>query len=195
MLGNLMSMILGRTTVACAALVLATAAAAQSAAPSQVVQAVIPAPSLVPPQAAQSLPKAPIAAPGAPSDPASTPPASVQWVDQQVAQYRREVEGRVARGDLNPDEAERLIGWRRWQLQQQAAGRAPASQIIAGQNAADRARDRILATPYPRAYYDPYASPYYAPGYGGWYGPGPYVPSFGLCAGGIGRHYSAALCL
>lgn len=191
-----MSTCLRHTAVTCViavALAGTVTAAAQSGAPSQ---AVIPAPSVVPGPTTQPMPDAAATSPGATADPASTPPASVQWVEPQVAKYRSEVEARVARGDMNPVEAERLIGWRRWQLQQQAAGQAPESQIIERQNAADRARRDVVVVPSPRTYYRTYPSPYYAPYYGGWYGSGyaPYVPGVSLCAGGAGRHYSAAMC-
>ena len=46
-------------------------------------------------------------------------------VAQEVARYRSEQEARVARGEITPEEAERLIAWREWQLAQQAAGLAP----------------------------------------------------------------------
>lgn len=157
-------------------------------------QTFLPAPVAVPGQstnAAQA--PAPAAATAAPTDPASTPPASEQWVDQQTAKYRSEVEARVARGDLNPDEAERLIGWRHWQLQQQAAGHAPAPQIMARQNAAEA---NGVVVPGPGGYYPPYPTPYYAPYYGGWYRPGygPFVPGISVCTGGFGHHYAASVC-
>ena len=92
---------------------------------------------------------------------------------------------------LPPRPACRLIGWRRWQLTQQAAGTAPESSIIARQNNADR---RVVV-PSPRPYYAPGYAPYY---YGNGYAPGyaPYVvpPRIGFCAGGIGHHYSGAVC-
>ncbi|MEO6748130.1 MAG: hypothetical protein ABI294_00910 [Casimicrobiaceae bacterium] len=190
-----------RTTlagIACAGLAgtAAAAAATQQATPPS--QTFLPAPSMA--QAG-----APNAAPDA------TPPASEQWVDQQVAQYRKEVESRVARGDLNPDEAERLIGWRRWQIQQQAAGRAPAPAIVARQGAVDQAQRQAQAAAatappyyatYPAPYYPAapyyrspyYASPYYPAPY--YYGPryAPYVPGISVCTGGFGRRYSASFC-
>ena len=174
--------------IACVGLAGTAAAATPSSPPSQTF---LPAPSMT--QGA-----APKAAPDA------TPPASEQWVDQQVAQYRKEVESRVARGDLNPDEAERLIGWRRWQIQQQAAGRAPAPAIAARQGAVDQARRQAAAAApppyyanYPAPYYPAapyYPSPYYPAPY--YYGPryAPYVPGISVCTGGFGRHYSAAFC-
>ncbi|MEO8975737.1 MAG: hypothetical protein ABI552_08265 [Casimicrobiaceae bacterium] len=152
-------------------------------------QAFIPAPSIAQGRTAAAQP----------ADGPAEPPASVQWVDQQVAQYRTQVEARVARGDMSPDEAERLIGWHRWQLQQQAAGQAPAPAIIARQNADDDARRRVAANaPYPPAYYGAYPAPYYPPAYTPYYYDpryrGPLVPGISVCTGGFGRHYSAAFC-
>ena len=123
----------------------------------------------------------------------------MQWVDQQVAKTRGEVEARVARGDMSPDEAERLIGWRQWQLEQQAAGQAPQPAIIARQDA--EAQRQVVVVPAPRPYYAPYPyapypPPYYAPGYG--YGSAPgyggWAPGIGICAGSGGRHYGASVC-
>ena len=178
-----------------AAAALASAAVAAAPYMPAASQTFLPAPAAVPGQSSYAG-QAPAAATAAPADPASTPPASEQWVDQQTAKYRSETEARVARGDLNPDEAERLIGWRHWQLQQQAAGEAPAPQIMARQNAADRARANVVVVPGPGGYYPSYPTPYYAPYYGGWYRPGygPFVPGVSVCTGGIGRHYAASVC-
>ncbi|MEP7063896.1 MAG: hypothetical protein ABI881_16030, partial [Betaproteobacteria bacterium] len=137
---------------------------AARAAPLPAGQSVIPAPSNFAAAPAGSMPRATTAA----TTGVEPPPASEQWLDQQVASYRNEVQARVARGDMNPDEAERLIGWRRWQLSQQAAGNAPAPTIVARQNAADRA----VVLPAPRSYYyAPGYLPYYAPGYAPGYAP------------------------
>jgi hypothetical protein len=179
--------------LACVAVAALGCAASAGAATAPAAQTLIPAPSNVAalpagtPSGATPTPSA------AAAMPADAPPASEQWIEQQVASYRNGVEARVARGDMNPDEAERLIGWRRWQLTQQAAGTAPESSIIARQNAADR-RD-VVVVPSPRPYYAPGYAPYY---YGNGYAPGyaPYAvpPRIGFCAGGIGRHYSGAVC-
>ena len=91
-------------------------------------------------------------------------------VAQEVARYRSEQEARVARGEITPDEAERLIAWREWQLAQQAAGLAPRPPQIV---------QRTIVTPaYPPYYYAPY--PYYGPYYGP---PAPAYWGFSLCAG------------
>ncbi len=132
-------------------------------------------------------------------------PASAQLVDQQIATYRQQVEARVARGDMSPDEAERLIGWHRWQLEQQAAGRAPASQIVERQNDENARRNVVVGpsgAPYYAPYYRPYAAPYYAPpyavgpGYGPYYGPayGTFLPGISVCAGSGGHHFGASVC-
>src|SRR6266542_7120635 len=55
----------------------------------------------------------------------STPPLSAgqaQQVQREMDAYRRETDARVARGEITPDEAQRLLQWREWQLAQQAAG-------------------------------------------------------------------------
>lgn len=119
-----------------------------------------------------------------------TPPASEQWVEQQTAKVRAEVEARVARGELSPDEAERLIGWRHWQLAQRAAGQAPAPAILERQQAA-AAAPRVIAPAYPPVYYTaPYG--YYAPyGYAPYYR---YAPGIAVCAGGVGHHVAGSIC-
>lgn len=169
---------------ALAAIALA-AAPAYAAAPSQTF---IPAP--------QPSAVAPVGTAGtAPGD--ATPPASEQWVDQQTAKIRSDVEARVARGDMTPDEAERLIGWRRWQLEQQAAGQAPAPAILERQKAVATAPRTVVVAPYPAPYYaTPYGGYYYGPyGYGP-YGPGylRYAPGIAVCAGGIGHHFAGGVC-
>ncbi len=147
-------------------------------------QPFLPAPPL--PQSDQTQAAQPQA-----TEPDGTLPASAQWVDQQITQYRHEIEARVARGDMSPDEAERLIGWRQWQLSQQAAGNAPQSTVIARQNDAARA----AVAPYPGPYYGAYPAPYpyYRP-YAPYYGYGPYYPGISVCAGGSGHHGSASVC-
>jgi hypothetical protein len=99
-------------------------------------------------------------------------PAQAQQVQQEMDAYRRETDARVTRGEITPDEAQRLLQWREWQLAQQAAGLAPAppppESVV------------VAPPPYPppRYYYPyPYYGPYYAPYYVG--------PGLGIsvCAG------------
>ena len=95
--------------------------------------------------------------------------SQAQQVQREMDAYRRETDARVARGEITPDEAQRLLQWREWQLVQQAAGLAPAPPPPAE-------RVVVAPPPYPAPpYYYPY--PYYAPYYVG--------PGWGLsvCAG------------
>ena len=95
--------------------------------------------------------------------------SQAQQVQREMDAYRRETEARVARGEITPDEAQRLLQWREWQLAQQAAGLAPAPPPPAE-------RVVVAPPPYPAPpYYYPY--PYYAPYYVG--------PGWGVsvCAG------------
>jgi hypothetical protein len=95
--------------------------------------------------------------------------SQAQQVQREMDGYRRETDARVARGEITPDEAQRLLQWREWQLAQQAAGLAPAPPPPAE-------RVVVAPPPYPAPpYYYPY--PYYAPYYVG--------PGWGLsvCAG------------
>jgi hypothetical protein len=134
---------------------------------------------------------------GAPADAAtnSAPPASEQWVEQQTAKIRSEVEARVARGDMTPDEAERLIGWRHYQLAQQAAGQAPAPAIQERQQAVAAAPRPYYAAPYPGPYYTaPYGYAYGPYGYGYPYGYPRYAPGIAVCAGGVGHHFAGGVC-
>jgi hypothetical protein len=106
-------------------------------------------------------------------------------VRQEIARYRADTEARVARGEITPDESERLIAWREWQLAQQAAGLAPRPPQIV-----ERA---IVAPVYPPApyyapwpyYYRPYYGPYYAPFYWG----------LSLCAGRAYRSGWGSVCI
>ena len=121
----------------------------------------------------------------------STPPPLPQLTAEQAAQvqqelssYRADTEARVARGEINPDEAERLIAWREWQLAQQAAGLAPQPPLPSAP---------VVAAPYPAP------APYYAPGpyyYRPYYGPY-YAPYWGLsfCAGRAYRHGFGSVCI
>ncbi len=99
-------------------------------------------------------------------------------LNEEMTRYRAEVDERVARGELRPDEAQRLVEWRRWQLARQIAGLAPPEppRVIV---------QREYAAPYP--YYDPW----YAPSY---YGPRYYAPRVSVCAGGWGHHSFGSLC-
>jgi hypothetical protein len=117
----------------------------------------------------------------------STPPPlpelsaeQASQVEQELARYRADTEARVARGEINPDEAERLIAWREWQLAQQAAGLAPQPPMPSGP---------VMAAPYPPApYYGPYYyRPYYAPYYGPYWG-------LSFCAARGYRHGFGSIC-
>lgn len=130
--------------------------------------------------------------------PALTPQQSAT-VEQRLDPYRRETEARVARGEITADEADRLLGWREWQLARQvAAPSAPsASSAQAGvppdyYEAPSREylpppRDVIVESP-------PYYGPYYrypAPYY---WGPPSYYWGPAVCAGGFGRHFGGRIC-
>ena len=123
--------------------------------------------------------------------PELTPQQSAD-VQNRVDAYRRDTEARVARGEINPDEAERLVQWREWQLAQQAAGLAPSAPPIAygtppsGYDALPRAY-AVGPPPYYGPYYR-YPVPYYD-------APRPYYywgPT--VCAGGFGRHFGGRFC-
>jgi hypothetical protein len=113
-------------------------------------------------------------------------------VQQRVDAYRRDTEARVARGEITPDEAERLVGWREWQLAQQAAGLAPSAPRRVYDSAPPdyygaRPREYVVEPP-------PYYGPYYrypAPYY---YAPSPYYWGPTVCAGGFGRHFGGRFC-
>jgi DNA-binding transcriptional regulator YdaS (Cro superfamily) len=115
--------------------------------------------------------------------PSLTPEQSTQ-VQQQVAAERRTMEARVGQGEVTPDEAERFLAWREWQIAQQVAGVAPPPSA---------AVQRQLDSPPPRYVYEN-PSPYYygpAPYY---YGPAPYYWGPTVCAGSWGRHGGGRLC-
>jgi hypothetical protein len=117
----------------------------------------------------------------------SAPPlsaAQAQQVQKEMDGYRREIDARLARGEITPDEAQRLLQWREWQLAQQAAGLAPVPPPA----------DRIVIAPppypAPRYYYPyPYYGPYYAPGY--------VAPGWGVsvCAGRAFHHGFGSFCI
>jgi hypothetical protein len=112
--------------------------------------------------------------------------AQAQEVEKEMDAYRRETGARVARGEITPDEAQRLLQWREWQLSQQAAGLAPAPPPPAS---------RVVVAPpapyppppyyYPYPYYGPYYAPYYV------------APAWGLsvCAGRAFRHGFGSFCI
>ena len=108
-------------------------------------------------------------------------------LDQELLRYRRDVDDRVARGELREDEAQRLIEWRRWQLARQIAGLTPPEPT----------RVIVQREYVPQPYYapQPYAwgyDPYYGRPYYG--GPVYYGPRVSVCAGGFGRHSFGSLC-
>ncbi len=144
-------------------------------------------------------------APPAPPGATAAPSADVA---RQIDLYRVEVNGRVSRGEINAEEADRLLRWREWQLKQQAAGLAPAPATYT--QARPLVREEVYAAPsyaapsyaapYYAAPYDGspyYAAPYYAEGpyYGSYfYGPRPYYWGPRICAGGFGRHVGGRVC-
>ena len=112
----------------------------------------------------------------------ATPPltaAQATAVQAELDAYRRDVDARLAAGTITPEEAQKLVAWRQFQLAQQIAGAAPPSDIIALQAQADAQRP---VTPY--FIYD--APP----------------PAFGLlwalrpaiCAGGFSRGWGGSVC-
>src|SRR5678815_3243722 len=69
----------------------------------------------------------------APASAQSSPPAlpaltqqQMQDVNTQMDAYRRATDARVARNEISPDEAARLVQWREWQIAQQVASARPA---------------------------------------------------------------------
>ncbi len=118
-----------------------------------------------------------------PAMPSLTPEQSVQ-VQQQMAVERHTMEARVGQGEVTPDEAERFLAWREWQIAQQVAGAAPPPSP---------AVQRQLE-PQPPRYVHAYPAPYY------YYGPPPYYggPRYywgpTVCAGGWGHHGGGRIC-
>jgi hypothetical protein len=111
-----------------------------------------------------------------------------QQVRSEMDAYRHETDARIARGEITPDEAQRLLQWREWQLAQQAAGLAPMPPPPANRMAA------VPPPPYPAPpprYYYPYPYYYPAPYYG------PYYVPFGvsLCAGRAWHHGFGSFCI
>ena len=111
-----------------------------------------------------------------------------QQVQQQMDLYRREVDARVARGDLTPDEAQRLLRWREWQIAQQAAGLVATAPPLPP----DYAPPMTAVVP-PRPYY---GYPYYGyPAYAPYYvAPAPWW-GVSVCAGRAWRNGFGSLCL
>jgi len=132
-------------------------------------------------------------------------------VEQKLALYRAEVDGRVARGEITAEEASRLLEWRRWQLAQEVTGRVPqfAGDVPPGPISdappsraagdvppgpiSDSPPSRVVREYYyapPPAYYPGYYPPYY-------YAPGPYPYYYWgarVCAGGFGHHFAGRFC-
>jgi hypothetical protein len=131
-------------------------------------------------------------------------------VAQKMSLYRTEIEGRVARGEITASEGDRLIGWRHWQLAQEAAGLAPSPEVPPGA-IVDAAPPRDYNRP-PGYYASPptyYAAPptYYAPpAYyvppPVYYAPSPYYYGYprtyywgpSVCLGGRDRHFGGRIC-
>lgn len=103
-------------------------------------------------------------------------------LEQELSRYQRDIDDRVARGEVRPDEGERLLGWRRWQLARQIAGLTPPEppRVVV--------QRQYVVQPDPWAY-DPYwyPRPYWGPRY--YYG-----PRVSVCAGGGGRHAFGSFC-
>lgn len=114
-------------------------------------------------------------------------------VKQRLDLYRRETEGRVTRGEITADEADRLLKWREWQIARQVAGASAAPPATAYDSPPpdyyeQRPPDYVVVEP-PPPYYGPYyryATPYWEPR--------PYYWGPAICAGGFGRHFGGRLC-
>jgi hypothetical protein len=131
---------------------------------------------------ALALPATVAAQPPGEQMPALTAEQATQ-VQQQMAVERRAMEARVARGEATPDEAERFLGWREWQIARQVAGLAPPPPAVTS------AQPPAVAYP-PRYIYGP--APHYAPAPYYW---GPrYYWGASICAGGWGDHGGARIC-
>jgi hypothetical protein len=120
-------------------------------------------------------------------------PEQSKTVEQRLDAYRTTTEDRVSRGEITPDEADRLIAWREWQIAQQVAGmdNAPPGDVPPDYYPAPAPRDYVIAPP---PYYGPYyryPAPYYPPPY---YAPRAYYFGPAVCAGGFGRHFGGRIC-
>jgi hypothetical protein len=133
---------------------------------------------------------------GAQATPPALPPLNATQQDEvqrQLDPYRTEIDGRVARGELNAEEAGRLLRWREWQIAQQVAGLAPPPGPIVEQAPAPVTRYVAPPVYYAPAYPGPYYAPYYYAPY--YYAPYPYYWGVGVCAGGWGRHFGGRFCI
>jgi len=108
-------------------------------------------------------------------------------VQQQLNEYRRDVDARIASGQINPDEGQRLIAWRQWQIAMQVTGQAPQAPAYESQPVA---RQYAYPPAYPPYYAPYYGYPYYAPPY--YAGPAYWGPS--VCIGGFGHHVAGRAC-
>lgn len=136
----------------------------------------------------------------------SSPPPLPQMTAQQSATvqqrldpYRQETEGRVARGEITADEADRLLQWREWQLARQVTGGAVRDGPVAGDVPPDyyEARPRDYVETRPPQYVvepPPYYGPYYRYAPPPYWGPRPYYWGPAICAGGFGRHFGGRIC-
>jgi hypothetical protein len=114
-------------------------------------------------------------------------------VNQRLDLYRRETAGRVTRGEISADEADRLLKWREWQIARQVVGTSAPPPATAYDSPPpdyyeQRPPDYVVVEP-PPPYYGPYyryAAPYW--------GPRPYYWGPAICAGGFGRHFGGRLC-
>ena len=112
-------------------------------------------------------------------------------VKRRLDLYRRETEGRVTRGEISADEADRLLKWREWQIARQVVGASATPPATAYDSPPpdyyeQRPPDYVVeAPPYYGPYYR-YAAPYW--------GPRPYYWGPAICAGGFGRHFGGRLC-
>ena len=145
------------------------------------------APNATTPAPVNPLPQPPDSS-GPPGLPSLSPEQAAN-LNQEMTRYRQWVDERVARGELRPDEAQRLVEWRRWQLARQIAGLTePEAPVVE--------RRYAYREPYPGPYNN---GPYYnGPYYGGpYYAPPPpvyYGPRISLCAGGGGHHAFGSVC-
>jgi hypothetical protein len=129
-------------------------------------------------------------------------------VKQRLDLYRQETEGRVSRGEITADEADRLLKWREWQVARQVTGAARAAAApVAGDVPPDyyetappdydaaQPRDYVETRP-PDYVVEP--APWYGPRYRyvppPYWGPRPYYWGPAVCAGGFGRHFGGRVC-
>ena len=150
--------------------------------------------------------------------PALTPEQSAA-VQQRLDAYRNETEGRVSRGEITADEADRLLAWREWQVARQVAGVASTPPMSAqGDVPPDYRPPASAQGDVPSGYRDmppeyqppvreyvppreyvaappPYYGPYYrypTPYY--YAAPRAYYWGPAVCAGGFGRHFGGRIC-